>query len=68
MLSPPLEPPVSDAAPSAGVLASYDEQHLRTYFRLLDADAEGADWREVALIVLHIDPLGASVVGRSSAT
>jgi hypothetical protein len=27
-----------------------------TYLRLLDADAEGADWREVARIVLHIDP------------
>jgi hypothetical protein len=24
--------------------------------RLLDADAEGADWREVARIVLHLDP------------
>jgi hypothetical protein len=24
--------------------------------RLLDADAEGADWREVARIVLDIDP------------
>jgi hypothetical protein len=23
---------------------------------LLDADAEGADWAEVAQIVLHIDP------------
>jgi hypothetical protein len=23
---------------------------------LLDADAEGVDWREVARIVLHIDP------------
>jgi len=27
-----------------------------TYMRLHDADAEGADWREVARIVLHIDP------------
>jgi hypothetical protein len=27
-----------------------------TYLRLLDADAEGADWREVANVVLHIDP------------
>jgi hypothetical protein len=27
-----------------------------TYLRMLDADAEGADWREVARIVLHIDP------------
>jgi hypothetical protein len=24
--------------------------------RLLDADAEGADWRDVSRIVLHIDP------------
>ena len=56
MQSPPLDPPVSDAAPSASVLTSYDEQHLVTYLRLLDADAEGADWHEVALVVLHIDP------------
>jgi hypothetical protein len=56
MQTPLLDPPVSDSAPSAGVLTSYDEQHLVTYLRLLDADAEGADWREVALIVLHIDP------------
>jgi hypothetical protein len=27
-----------------------------TYLRLLDAEAEGVDWREVARIVLHIDP------------
>ncbi len=27
-----------------------------SYLRLLDADAEGADWTEVARIVLHIDP------------
>jgi hypothetical protein len=27
-----------------------------TYVRMLDADAEGADWREVARIVLHLDP------------
>jgi hypothetical protein len=26
-----------------------------TYLRLLDADAEGADWREVARIVLDLD-------------
>ena len=38
------------------MLTIYDEEHLITYLRLLDADAEGADWREVARIVLHIDP------------
>ena len=26
-----------------------------TYLRLLDADADGADWREVAEIVLRLD-------------
>lgn len=56
MQSPPLDPPVSDTAPSGGVLTGYDEQHLVTYLRLLDAEAEGADWQEVARIVLHIDP------------
>jgi hypothetical protein len=37
-------------------LTSYDERHAITYLRLLDAEADGADWREVARIVLHIDP------------
>jgi hypothetical protein len=27
-----------------------------TYLRLLDAKAEGADWKEVARIVPHRDP------------
>jgi type VI secretion system activator RovC-like protein len=52
----PLDPDVSDAAPNAPTLTSYDQEHLVTYLRLLEADAEGADWREVARIVLHIDP------------
>lgn len=56
MAKPPLDPPVSDIAPVEPVLTGYDEQHLITYLRLLDADAEGADWREVASIVLRIDP------------
>jgi Uncharacterized conserved protein (DUF2285) len=56
MQSPPLDPPVDDLAPTAGILTSYDERHAVTYLRLLDADAEGADWREVAKVVLHLDP------------
>ena len=35
---------------------AYDEQHLVTYLRLLDADAEGASWREVVMIVFGLDP------------
>ena len=56
MSQPPLDPPVADGAPDADVLTGYDEEHLVTYLRLLDADAEGADWTEAARIVLHIDP------------
>lgn len=56
MESPPLDPTVEDVAPTAAILTGYDERHLVTYLRLLDADADGADWREVTKIVLHIDP------------
>ena len=56
MPSPPLDPDVADQAPDDPVLTSYDEQHVVTYLRLLDADAQNADWQEVAKIVLHIDP------------
>ena len=56
MQKPPLDPDVADTAPSDCVLTVYDEQHIITYLRMLDANAEGADWREVARIVLHLDP------------
>jgi hypothetical protein len=56
MQKPPLDPDVADTAPSNSVLTPYDEEHVITYLRLLDADAVGADWREVARIVLHLDP------------
>ncbi|MES5486356.1 DUF2285 domain-containing protein [Bradyrhizobium sp. INPA03-11B] len=50
------DPKVADLAPSASELTPYDEQHAVTYMRLLDAEADHADWREVARIVLGIDP------------
>jgi hypothetical protein len=56
MRKPPLDPDVADAAPSDSMLTPYDHEHAITYFRILDADAEGADWQEVTQIVLHIDP------------
>jgi hypothetical protein len=56
MRKPPLNPPVDDRPPDDNVLTRYDQEHLATYLRLLDADAEGADWTEVARVVLHIDP------------
>jgi hypothetical protein len=56
MQKPPLDPYVADTAPSDSVLTVYDEEHVITYLRLLDADAKGVDWREVARVVLHLDP------------
>jgi|SRR5262249_30561077 len=53
---PPLDPHCADAAPDGPALTAYDEEHAITYIRLLAADADGADWRDVARIVLHIDP------------
>ena len=50
MKTPPLDPDVADTAPSDPMLTVYDEEHLITYLRLLDAYAEGADWREVARV------------------
>lgn len=44
------EPPQGDA------LTAYDERHLVTYLRLLDADSEGADWREAVHIIFGIEP------------
>jgi hypothetical protein len=56
MKPPPLDPDVADTAPSDAALTAYDEEHIVTYLRMLDADADGADWRDVARIVLHLDP------------
>lgn len=52
-----LDPDVEDEAPIGNDITPYDEQHFVTYMRLLDAKAEGADWKEVAEIVLHRDPV-----------
>ena len=54
---PPLDPDVEDEAPTGDAITAYDERHFVTYLRLLDANAEGADWQEVARIVLHRDPV-----------
>ena len=69
MLPPPLDPDVADTAPSDSILTAYDEEHLITYLRLLGADAEGADWHEVARTVLHLEPLKKLIApgGRSTA-
>ena len=44
---------LSDRAP-IGELCDYDHEHAVLYLRLLDADAAGADWREVAQIAMGL--------------
>jgi hypothetical protein len=56
MLKSQLYPDVDDQAPAVDVLTGYDQEHLITYLRLLDADAEGCGWTEAAYILLQIDP------------
>jgi hypothetical protein len=51
-----LDPDVDDEAPDSPDITVYDEAHFVTYLRLLDAERDGADWTEVARIVLHRDP------------
>jgi len=53
---PELDPAVDDAPPDENRITDYDRRHFITYLRLLDAETDGADWREVASIVLHLDP------------
>jgi hypothetical protein len=64
MQPPPVDPAVADLAPSSPALTPYDEEHLVTYLRVLDADAECADWREVSRIVHEPGHLRCLQLGR----
>ena len=55
-VEPELDPDVEDLAPDGPDITPYDEAHVVTYLRLLDAERDGAHWTEVATIVLHRDP------------
>ena len=45
-----------DQPPESPALTNYDRAHMKLYLRLLDADADGADWREAVPILFGIDP------------
>lgn len=47
--------PFDDCPPDKPHLTAYDERHLADYIRLLDADEEGADWREAVKIIFGLD-------------
>ena len=44
-----------DQPPTGAAVTAYDQAHLKLYARLLDADAEGADWREVVEVLFGLD-------------
>ncbi len=51
-----LDSEIADEVLWANKITPYDEEHAITYLRLLDAEAEGVDWREAARPVLDHDP------------
>jgi hypothetical protein len=44
-----------DSPPDGPSMTDYDRAHIKLYLRLLDADAAGAGWREVAPILFGLD-------------
>lgn len=63
-MRPELEPDIADAAPWSEALTDYDLGHLTVYLRLLDAERDQADWREVTRLLLQRDPDGGEVEAR----
>ena len=48
-------PSFLDAPPTEESVTDYDLQHRITYLRLLDAQADGASWQEVASVIFGFD-------------
>lgn len=44
-----------DRPPFTDWVNAYDKQHFVTYLRLLDASADGADWRTAVQIIFGLD-------------
>ena len=45
-----------DEAPTGDLLTEYDRRNVKLYVRLLDAEADGADWEEAVEVLFGIDP------------
>jgi hypothetical protein len=45
-----------DEPPQSAALTTYDREHLKTYLRLLDSEADGAGWEEVVCVIFGLDP------------
>ena|SRR5215469_6229554 len=51
-----LYPAIADTVTWSDVITQYDQEHLITYARVLDAERANADWREAVRIILLRDP------------
>lgn len=49
-------PDFLDCPPASELITDYDERHHETYWRLLDADAQKADWKETVRAIFHVEP------------
>ena len=47
--------PYLDSPPTSSELTDYDRNHLKLYLQILDAAADGADWRDVVRVLFEID-------------
>ena len=45
-----------DCPPDSPTRPDYDRRQMVTYIRLLDAEADGADWQEAVSILFGLDP------------
>jgi hypothetical protein len=45
-----------DSPPKSDALTDYDRAHLVHYLQILDAEADGADWRYVVRVVFELEP------------
>lgn len=52
-----MTPAFLDAPPDVPTVTDYDRSHAVLYLRLLDAEAAGADWKEVVALLFGLDPL-----------
>ena len=48
-------PTFLDEPPQGPKLTSYDREHMVLYLRLLDAERDGADWREAVQVLFGLD-------------
>ena len=45
-----------DEPPAENWLTDYDRTHIAVYLRLLDAEADAANWQDAVQIIFGIDP------------